>query len=437
MECGICINAYTNVTKKKIICNFCTFECCQECCKKFILGSINEAHCMSCKKFWSTDFMSCNFPYSFISTEYRTHIENTLFDREKSNLEEVYELTERHCRADELNPAIRESRDKVHNINIKISALYAEVNILNNIKYTEQRVYLELEHKQKNILHTKIQDIKLKFFGNCPKSECKGLITNNWKCGFCSTKVCKTCKEELHDDHVCNQDNIESLELIKRDSKHCPQCNIYIYKIEGCNQMWCTSCNIAFCWRTGEIFKKKANIHNPHYFEWQRNQDGACENASISRFLLSITSIHIDRKIRELCYKLQDIRGRIIPGLTEDNSEEFLEKKMRFVKGDITETVYKAFLHNYTKRRNKQNDKSQIFEMFLNSTESCMGQFLVEYKDNKFKLKHDLSLQMFYKNFEALLTYTNESFQIIRKKYKNVSPSIFFNEESKRFDIKY
>lgn len=442
MECGICINPYTKVTKKKIICNFCTFECCQECSKKFILGSINEAHCMNCKKYWSTDFISCNFPYKFISTEYRTHIENTLFDREKSNMEDIYELIERHDKADEINPSLNESRDKMVKLNLDIDNLRNEINRIYVLKDEELLRYNNLEYKKKCILNNKIQDIKIKFFGNCPKSGCKGLITNSWKCGLCSTKVCKTCKEEVDenmqiDDHVCNRENLESLELIKNDSKHCPQCNIYIYKIDGCNQMWCTLCNIAFCWRTGEIFKKNSIIHNPHFFEWQNTQNEVCQNFDISRFILTSRAFSVNSKIRELCYMLQDIRGRIIPELTENNNVEFLNKKMEFLKDRLTEIEYKTFLHKDLKDKNKKNDKFQIFEMFLNSTESCMRQFLVENIDNKFKIKVDANIQEFYKNWDSLLIYTNESFEIIYKKYKNVNPSILFDEQTKRFYVRY
>ena len=41
-----------------------------------------------------------------------------------------------------------------------------------------------------------------------------------------------------------------------------------IHKIDGCSQMWCTSCSTAFDWKTGKL--STGRIHNPHFFEFQK-----------------------------------------------------------------------------------------------------------------------------------------------------------------------
>ena len=37
--------------------------------------------------------------------------------------------------------------------------------------------------------------------------------------------------------------------------------------------MWCTSCHVAFSWRTG--LRVNGPIHNPHFYQFQRQGGGA------------------------------------------------------------------------------------------------------------------------------------------------------------------
>jgi len=72
--------------------------------------------------------------------------------------------------------------------------------------------------------------------------------------------------------HVCNADNLASAKLIDAETRACPKCGARVYKISGCNQMFCTACNdCAFDWVTGRI---ETVIHNPHYYEFQRQLHG-------------------------------------------------------------------------------------------------------------------------------------------------------------------
>ena len=41
---------------------------------------------------------------------------------------------------------------------------------------------------------------------------------------------------------------------------------------KNCDQMWCTECKVAFSWNTGKIVYW-GQIHNPHYYQYMRNQN--------------------------------------------------------------------------------------------------------------------------------------------------------------------
>ena len=64
---------------------------------------------------------------------------------------------------------------------------------------------------------------------------------------------------------------LKVLKLIKQETKPCPTCGVRIYKISGCDQIWCVECKVAFSWRTGII--DKGVIHNPHFYEHMRNNN--------------------------------------------------------------------------------------------------------------------------------------------------------------------
>ena len=117
---------------------------------------------------------------------------------------------------------------------------------------------------------------KKQFIMKCPGDDCRGFLSTKYKCDICKINVCPKCRAIKTEDHECKKEDIESTELIKKETKGCPQCGIPIFKISGCDQMWCVECKVAFSWRTGKI--ETGNIHNPHYYQWRRNQGNAVRN---------------------------------------------------------------------------------------------------------------------------------------------------------------
>jgi hypothetical protein len=141
----------------------------------------------------------------------------------------------------------------------------------------------EVENTVRNIISKEMQNFttststainiepdeeELKFIKHCPKALCNGFLSKGYKCGLCHIKVCSKCLEVKDDNHECTENNLKSAELIKKDTKSCPKCGVGIYKINGCNDMWCVHCNTRFCWRTLKIMDSSRGVHNPHYFEY-------------------------------------------------------------------------------------------------------------------------------------------------------------------------
>jgi hypothetical protein len=77
-----------------------------------------------------------------------------------------------------------------------------------------------------------------KFVRRCTADGCKGFLSSVWKCGVCENWVCPDCFEvkgkEKDVAHTCKPENIETANLIKKDTKPCPSCGEMIMKSEGC-----------------------------------------------------------------------------------------------------------------------------------------------------------------------------------------------------------
>ena len=117
---------------------------------------------------------------------------------------------------------------------------------------------------------------------SCPNNDCRGYLSTQYKCELCELFTCHDCLEVIGysktEPHTCDPNNVASAEMIKKETKPCPQCGVRIFKISGCNQMWCTECEIAFDYRTLKI--DNGAVHNPHYYAHlqQQNQGVAPRN---------------------------------------------------------------------------------------------------------------------------------------------------------------
>ena len=66
------------------------------------------------------------------------------------------------------------------------------------------------------------------FQHKCCDPECHGYVSSAWKCGVCDKFSCTHCHEikgitkEETDAHVCNPDTVETIKLMKADTKPCP-----------------------------------------------------------------------------------------------------------------------------------------------------------------------------------------------------------------------
>jgi hypothetical protein len=183
--------------------------------------------------------------------KYKPHVSSVMVDIEISKLSESMQEAETRKEIYQLKAQIAQVREEKDNAMKKFSR---DMEFLGN--------KLRILERQK--------PERKAFIMPCSYNECKGLLSTQYKCGICQRFTCKDCQEPNESEHKCNPDNVATAEAIKNETRPCPSCRTRIYKIEGCDQMWCTSCKTPFSWTSGTIVPAGQRIHNPHAIEFMK-----------------------------------------------------------------------------------------------------------------------------------------------------------------------
>jgi len=411
--CSVCCENFSKTTRKKVTCPFCQFESCKTCLQKYILSIYDNPHCMNCKNELDREFIDSSCTVRFRNVEYKTHLENILFEKEKVRMPETQPEVERIIK-------MRTLREKYYSL---LTALrYYRIdrqNALDMEEETEQwdnqinttEVYLaQLTYDMNVLRYNNVEiDTGRNFIKMCPNGECRGFIDNDFVCGICKKQFCKKCNEELHENHVCIPETVETIKLINKDTKPCPKCATMIYKIDGCAQMWCTNCNTAFDWRTGNLVKGR--IHNPHFFEFKKRSrehgDIPCGGRpSISE----LSDKKASNEILDLLITLHRIDNELIHRYGDIYDDDNHHLRISYMLNSISEYEFKKELQKRDKQKCKNTDVRNIYELFTNSVSDLLRQWI---------LYNDIDV---IQHVKELLDYSNDIIDTIRKRYNSKLP---------------
>ena len=262
-ECNICCETFNLSNRLHIPCTNpeCTILCCKTCVRTYLLGNTAEPHCMKCKTAWGHEYLVEKLNRSFCNNDYKKHRKAVLLDKELGKMPETMNAANRQKEINRLREEHAENQKRV----VEITGL------------------LKFYKKKSNELYGKIYQLesgataikKKKFIMPCSVPNCRGFLSSAYKCEICEIYTCPDCLVPIGDSrnnnlHECEKEQLENAKFIKETCKACPgMCGEFIYKIDGCDQMWCTTCHTTFSWKTGEI--ENGVIHNPHYYQAMQN----------------------------------------------------------------------------------------------------------------------------------------------------------------------
>jgi hypothetical protein len=244
-ECPICCS------KGLIIpCKLCDKTACKECIRRYILDNEKEfPGCMYCSSVFTRETLIDMLGITFVKGLYEEHQEKVRINKQIVLLPTFQPIAERQITIENANKEIK-----------RLNELIQQQRII---------IYNTESNKKKE---------EKKYIRPCSVETCNGFLNTNWKCGICEIITCKDCFIPIINtdvEHVCEAGAKETATLLKKDTKCCPKCGTGIYKIEGCDQIFCTQCHTAFSWKTGQI--ETGRIHNPHYYQYLRTLAGGNE----------------------------------------------------------------------------------------------------------------------------------------------------------------
>jgi ariadne-2 len=110
----------------------------------------------------------------------------------------------------------------------------------------------------------------------CPGPNCQVVLrakepqARRAVCSSCRTTFCFLCGTDYHAPVDCEtikkwlkkcSDDSETAKYFSAHTKECPQCHVYIERVDGCNHMQCYKCKFNFCWMCLEAWK----LHDPRH----------------------------------------------------------------------------------------------------------------------------------------------------------------------------
>lgn len=413
-DCAICAEK----RKSFVVCPKCQFSSCKSCTKKFLLEcpDINPK-CMSCKAQWDFEFLAENTDDDFHNKTYREYRCKIILQREKSLLPATQPFVDDAKKLDILEKKIEENNKEMKKLRARMRDLLDEQKDLRDEVHTIRGMAGE-----NKVTH------KTEFIGHCPEQDCKGFLDTEYTCGMCKKTACRKCRETEHEG-ACNPDTVKTVKALAKDTKKCPNCGVPIYKIEGCDQMFCMSCHTAFSWTTGKI--ETGRVHNPHYYQWQRETGGEMKReqgdvpcgGQISYYTL-LTRLRRSgqtEKVIQWCANSHELSGHIravvLPKFAETDIGDVTNRDLRiqFLIDNITEKEWLREIKRREKKREKNRAISLALVMFANTLDDLHGNIA------KGKIE---DVSMYLVEMKSLRKYISTVFDKIEKRFDNKAPTV-------------
>lgn len=441
-ECIVCREVYSKRMRKPIECPYCQFACCMSCFRQYLLTLASEPACMSCKVQFSYEFLHEKLPITFWHGEYKNFRKTLLVSREESLLPETQNCIVRIRRKEEFLRHVRSVRAEIDKQLLHYNKLLQRNGQMTEMIAQERNGELEIPDDHPYFLYFNDDNTLMKnengellcmmenlddgsahhrvvrrttqssWVHACPNTDCRGYLKGDQTvCPVCSTRVCKDCLQivkEEEDGHACKKEDIETVDMLKQNTKPCPNCSMMIYKISGCDQMWCTQCRTPFSWKTGQKINQR--IHNPHYYEWMLRHQG---DNQMPREMMDIPcgglpSVNSLRKfprqywewVHNLHQHILHCEHVVVPRYQNTQELDGVRKSMRisYLMNFLSHQMWRDELYSREKAAQKHQQYVQIMQTFVAVSTEWLRRMVIHQQQGLEKEVNELVMFFHYIN---------------------------------------
>jgi hypothetical protein len=479
MDCVICAEKFNSSTRAKISCYKCEHSACKTCIRTFLTTSPGMPQCMNCHTQFNLSFLVRHLNQSWTHNEYKQTMKSVLLNSELGKVPETLPYAETEKRRLQL-------QEKNVGLRVKIDSLKKQIRDLSNA-YTANSYLMRGEDVPARYINQHVTDIPIvldtrkKFIMACPHPNCKGFLSTAYKCGLCEQFTCKECIMVKEEGHVCLESNRLSAALIRKETKPCPICNERIYKIDGCDQMFCMAknesgiiCQTTFSWKSGEVLKGVV-VHNPHFFQLQREGGITLRNARdvhcggmpdinpVLRFFRQLNTsctqaqlskmglAELDSTLKILFRRLSEHIQYTIPPCRiaiRDHPERMRANRIKYILTSLSREQFADIQYRAEKDHQRNMETLHVMELIgVCGIETFLGivqelptiEDYVDYRqvNPNFPLECIDNIKDKLKNLEKVREFCNDKMKEISVTY-NSTVNIFtevFNSHSKKFKV--
>ena len=404
-------------------------ECiCSSCVDQYAQHKEVDLDCPNCEHPWSRAFLASFMQKYWMQKGYKLHREKVVWARERPKIPEAMPVLEskryaEHLRRESFRIQAEAEAEK-YRLQAQLRRLDLDYDRASEVIREEERFIRgerddrpdpfipsskmtadEVEKASREA--KKSREVSCVSRGHCPRDDCSGLIGEGWKCVVCSTHVCRTCMKARDDKerHICNPEDVLSIEQIRKDSKPCPSCRVRVFKIHGCSQMFCTACKSAFDWNSGKLITNLRWVHNPHMTEFLRENSainiaiggdagggvaeardiarhaGQCRD-DISNVLLrnAMDGKNLSRQERQTIYASMRRANEILDTMCVPYNSDLRVRdlRVRMLEGRISEEELAVKLQRLDKAVDKSLEEVQIYHMYATVVLDTVLRFIQE-----------------------------------------------------------